>query len=226
MNQPPAEAFGIAEHSTLVRRIIRAYESPVARAYGRVRFTILNVNILAVLCLCLRGRPSVLDIGCGFGLLGCYLAHRFPNLAYTGLDLDAGRIQMAKRAAESLHLRNVRSECRDARELKLEQEFDAIVLVDCLHHLPDATKVELLRVCYQHLVGGGALVLKEVTRRPWPKLLFTWVLDVLVTRGFEMWYWSEDRFLAELSKVGYIPEIYPLTDWLPYPHILYLCRKP
>jgi hypothetical protein len=46
-----------------------------------------------------------------------------------------------------------------------------------------------------------------------------------MTRGFDMWYWDEERFYAALR--GYFNRIdnYPIADLLPYPHIVYLCEN-
>ena len=220
-----AEVFSMAAHKQLVHRILRAYPSFLARAFLRGRFLILNVNILNLLKLVLQDRKRVLDIGCGYGLLGCYLGAQDQGLRYFGCDLDAHRIALAGRAAQALGLGNVRFAVQDVRELRLEDQFDAIILVDCLHHLDDRSKRELLATCRQHLTSDGVLILKEVSRRPWPKMAYTWVLDVLVTRGFEMWYWSETQFARELMSLGFDTKVYPITDWLPYPHVLYRCSK-
>ena len=219
------EVFSMAAHKQLARRILRAYPSFLARAFLRGRFLILNVNILNLLKLVLQDRKRVLDIGCGYGLLGCYLGAQDSELSYFGCDMDAHRIAMANRAAQSLGLKNVHFAVKDVRELQLDEQFDAIILVDCLHHLDDRSKRELLATCRQHLSSDGVLILKEVSRQPWLKMAYTWVLDVLVTRGFEMWYWSESRFTRELANAGYDTKIYPITDWLPYPHVLYRCSK-
>jgi hypothetical protein len=63
-------------HRRLLRRRFAAYDSAIVRAYCVVRFQIINLNMLHVLSLCLRGHRRVLEIGCGFGLFGCYFAAR------------------------------------------------------------------------------------------------------------------------------------------------------
>ena len=97
------------------------------RTYGMVRFQIININILHILALCLRDRRSLLDIGCGFGLFGCYFAMRYPALQYYGCDMNPARINSANRAAAALGLTNVKFLCQDARSLQFDQEFDAIL---------------------------------------------------------------------------------------------------
>jgi len=206
----------------LLRRIIRAYDSVVVRAYCVVRFQIINLNMLHILSLCLRGRKRVLEVGCGFGLFGCYFSARDPHVQWLGLDLNTGRIDMARRAAATLGLSNARFSVADAREaLELETEFDAVVMMDLLHHIPDESKRQLLDTVLSRLAPGGLLIIKDVTRRPSWKLLFTWLLDVAMTRGFEMWYWSPAQFRSAIDP-RFQMEAYPISDWLPYPHIVYV----
>jgi 2-polyprenyl-3-methyl-5-hydroxy-6-metoxy-1,4-benzoquinol methylase len=210
----------------LLRRIIRAYDSVIVRAYCVVRFQIINLNMLHILSLCLRGKRRVLEVGCGFGLFGCYFAARDPRVEWHGLDLNAGRIDMARRAADRLGLPNAHFAVADAREaLELEAEFDAVVMMDLLHHIPDESKRQLLDTVLARLAPGGVLIIKDVTRRPSWKLFFTWILDVAMTRGFEMWYWSPAQFRDAIDS-RFQMEAYPINDWLPYPHIVYVVSTP
>jgi 2-polyprenyl-3-methyl-5-hydroxy-6-metoxy-1,4-benzoquinol methylase len=210
------------DHKRLFNRIVNSYDSLLIRSYCKVRFTIININILHILSLCLRGKQRVLDIGCGFGLFGCYFSALNPNLEYTGYDLNPKRIDMANETARRLGLKNTRFYCQDARTLSIDEKYDAIMMIDLLHHLGDRSKEELLAKSVQHLAPGGRLVIKDVTTRPFFKIAFTWALDVVMTRGFDMWYWDESRFCNTLGDYFHNIEIYPLNDWMPYPHIVYL----
>jgi len=224
MNEPSRD-FGYVEHRSLLRSIIAAYDSPIVRAYSFVRFVIININILHILHLCMKGKKRVLEIGCGFGLFGCYFALRDPEIQYHGIDLDEGRIGMAREAASRLGATNVRFETGDARgALDLEDEYDAILMMDLLHHLPAEGKASVLEAVTSRLSADGRLVIKEITRQPRWKLFFTWLLDVLMTGGFDMWYWDPADVRKALGP-EFDLEIYPIADWLPYPHVVYLLTR-
>ena len=209
----------------LLRRIIRAYDSRIVQAYCVIRFRIININMLHILSLCLRGKSPVLEIGCGFGLFGCYFTARDPRVQWQGLDLNPRRIDMARRAAARLGLPNASFAVADAREaLAIEGRFEAVVMMDLLHHIPDDSKLQLLNAVLTHLAPGGILVIKDVTRRPRWRLAFTWLLDVLMTRGFDMWYWSPSQ-LRDAIDDRYEIEAFPINDLLPYPHIVYVISR-
>jgi SAM-dependent methyltransferase len=209
----------------LLARIIESYDLPIIRAYCKIRFNIVNINILHILALCLRGKRRVLDVGCGFGLFGCYFSALYPEITYRGYDIDSSRIDIARQAASQLGLGNVMFYCQDARQLRFDDQCDAIMIVDLLHHIDNDSKHSLLATCGQHLAHDGRLIIKDVTTRPFLKLAFTWVLDMLMTRGFEMWYWDEKQFQAALGKHFNRVDTFPIADWVPYPHIVYLCEN-
>jgi 2-polyprenyl-3-methyl-5-hydroxy-6-metoxy-1,4-benzoquinol methylase len=214
------------DYKQLLARIIDAYgSSTLIRTYCKIRFAIININILHILALCLRGKRRVLELGCGFGMFGCYFAALYPEIEYRGIDLNPNRIKAARDAAARLGLTNMRFDCVDVRELSLDDQHDAIMIIDLLHHIDDHAKCELLATCSSHLSDNGRLIIKDINTRPFWKLAFTWALDVGMTRGFDMWYWDEERFYAALR--GYFNRIdnYPIADLLPYPHIVYLCEN-
>jgi 2-polyprenyl-3-methyl-5-hydroxy-6-metoxy-1,4-benzoquinol methylase len=212
-------------HKDLLRRIIAAYDSPIVRAYCKVRFTIININILNILSLCLRDRKKILDIGCGFGLFGCYFASLFPEIEYHGYEINLNRIEMAKKTANRLNLENVHFTYGDARELTLSDKYEAIMMIDLLHHLDDSAKEKLLFVCSERLTENGKLVIKDVTTHPFWKIGFTWVLDLIMTKSFDMWYWDEKKVTNEIMKYFYRIDTFPISDLLPYPHIVYLSES-
>jgi hypothetical protein len=75
-------------YKRLLGHIIKAYYFKIVRAYCKVRFTIININILDILALCLRGKHKVLYLGCGFGLFGCYFSMLYPEMSYCGYDVN------------------------------------------------------------------------------------------------------------------------------------------
>src|SRR5262249_58923644 len=114
----------------IIRRIIHAYDDPIVRAYCWVRFWILRQRFLDEIGQYLPESGPVLDIGCGFGLFSLYYAATAPGRFVRGIDLSAGRIAMARRAAARLAIENVSYEEGDARRVNGADEGAASYLLD------------------------------------------------------------------------------------------------
>jgi SAM-dependent methyltransferase len=207
-----------------IRRIIRAYDDPVVRAYCWARFWILRQRFLDEIGQYLPATGAVLDIGCGFGLFSLYYAATAPGRFVRGLDVDARRIGIARRAAARLGLDNVVYEEGDARDFKGDAEVAAAYMLDIVHHVPPATVPPLLRALRRGLPVGGRLLVKDVDTRPAPKRWFTWLLDRAMAPATPVHYWSAEALSAALTDAGFLVWRHLMVDVLPYPHVLYVCE--
>ena len=211
-------------HSEIVRKIIRAYDDPIVRAYCWVRFGILRQRFLDEIGQYLPETGPVLDIGCGFGLFSLYYAATGPRRLVRGLDIDARRIALARRAAARLGLDNVTYEASDARDFKGDGEVAAAYMLDIVHHVPVASVPPLLAALRRALPAGGRLLVKDVDTRPAPKRWFTWLLDRAMAPATPVHYWSADALTAALDRAGFVVRRHLMVDLLPYPHVLYVCE--
>ena len=207
-----------------IRRIIRAYDDPVVRAYCWARFGILRQRFLDEIGQYLPATGAVLDIGCGFGLFSLYYAASAPGRFVRGLDVNARRIGIARRAAARLGLDNVVYEQGDARDFKGDGEVAAAYMLDIVHHVPEAAVAPLLAGLRRSLPPGGRLLVKDVDTRPAPKRWFTWVLDRAMAPRAPVRYWSADELTQALERAGFDVHRHLMVDILPYPHILYICQ--
>jgi len=212
-------------HSATVKRIIRAYDDPIVRAYCWIRFWILRQRFLDEIGQYLPPSGPVLDIGCGFGLFSLYYAATGPARFVRGIDLNARRIAMARRAAARLSIENVAYEEGDARTFKGDSEVAAAYMLDIVHHIAPETVPPLLRRLHACLAPGGVLVLKDVDTRPAPKRWFTWALDKLMAPMTPVRYWSGDELAAALRGAGFEVRRHAMLDFLPYPHVIYIATR-
>ena len=104
---------------------------------------------------------TLLDLGCGFGVLGACLALGSPERQVLGLDVDPRKI--ARGRAWYGHLTNLRLEEADLADAPLP-ESEGAVLYDVLHHLE--APEDLLARDARALTPGGILVVKENDVRP------------------------------------------------------------
>ena len=209
----------------VIRRIVGAYRDPVVRAYCWVRFGILRQRFLDEIGQYLPESGPVLDIGCGFGLFSLYYAATAPGRFVRGIDVNARRITMARRAAARLGIDNVAYEEGDARRFKGDGEFAAAYMLDIVHHIPPETVPPLLRRLHACLPRGGVLLVKDVDTRPAAKRWFTWALDKLMGPTTPVTYWSAEELTGALRAAGFEVRRHAMLDFLPYPHVLYIATR-
>ncbi len=70
---------------------------------------------------------TVMDFGCGVGVLTTFYAKRFPRISFVGVDRSPVSISRAREQAKALGLDNVRFECLDLITDSLGGSFDVIV---------------------------------------------------------------------------------------------------
>ena len=211
--------------SDTLRKIVRAYDDPVVRAYCWARFAIVRQRFLDEIGQYLPASGTVLDIGCGFGLFSLYYAATSAGRLVRGVDVDRKRIGMARRAAARLRLDNVVYEEGDARDFKGDSQVAAAYMLDIVHHIPPDTVPALLRQLHRAVAPGGLLMVKDVDTRPAPKRWFTWALDKLMDPRAPVRYWSSDELAGALGDAGFTVRRHLMVDVLPYPHILYVCTR-
>ena len=104
---------------------------------------------------------SVLDVGCGGGILAEALAAK--NAIVTGLDVSEASLNVAK-----LHLLEsqvtVEYVCSTVEKFaeQHENQFDIITCMEVLEHVPDP--VSVIRACSQLLKPGGSLYFSTLNR--------------------------------------------------------------
>jgi 2-polyprenyl-3-methyl-5-hydroxy-6-metoxy-1,4-benzoquinol methylase len=220
-----SEADSLRGQDDYILRIIRSYDSWVVRAYVYGRFQILRRRFLEEIGQYLPDEGNILDVGCGFGLFSLYYAMSLPRTYIRGFDLNKRRIITASTAAARLGLRNVSYEVRDARYFRERGHFTAIYMLDIIHHLPPGEVDSLLSHLTTTLEPGGILLIKDVDTRPTYKRLFTRALDGLMDIHGSVCYWDADRLQKTIASHGYRTYRHLMVDYLPYPHVLFICQK-
>ncbi len=109
----------------------------------------------------LKGR-SVMDIGCGGGILAEGMAQR--GACVTGIDLSESSIEKARHHAVKANLTTVEYFCKDAESMASENPdaFDAITCLELLEHVPNPQK--LVSDCSKALVPGGFAFFSTINR--------------------------------------------------------------
>jgi cyclopropane fatty-acyl-phospholipid synthase-like methyltransferase len=209
-----------------IARVVEAYDARVIRAYSRARFLILRQRFLDEIGQYLPLSGDVLDLGCGFGLFSLYYAQILPGSSFRGVDVDARRVGIAREAARRLRLSNVEYVVSDARDFRASRQYAGAYMLDIVHHVEPAAVRPLLAELHATLLPGACLLVKDVDTHPAYKRWFTHALDLLVSPGSPPHYWAAETLQAALQEAGFRVSRHSMVDFLPYPHVLYVCRKP
>jgi len=165
---------------------------------------------------------SVLDVGCGGGLL----AERFAALggAVTGVDRSLPTLAAAREHAQSMGF-DIRYQEGDAHALPFDvAQFDVVCCCDVLEHVDDVDRVvsEVARV----LKPGGIFFFDTINRTWRSKLLAIkaaqdWALTRVVPRNVHVWekFVRPQELSASLQRhglsahefVGLSPAMNPIT---------------
>jgi 2-polyprenyl-3-methyl-5-hydroxy-6-metoxy-1,4-benzoquinol methylase len=157
-----------------------------------------------------RAEPrSLLDVGCGEGVLVHRWALAMPDRRLVGIDLEEESIQAgwAERRAANLEYRTM-----PADDLPFATgEFDLATAIEVLEHVPDPerTLAEMARCAERHL-------LVSVPREPlWRALNVArgaYIAQLGNTPG-HLNHWSKRSFARMLSRHGQIVELRSPFPW-------------
>jgi len=111
----------------------------------------------------LRGK-TVLDVGCGGGILAEAMARRAAQV--TGIDLAArplgvARLHALEAGVENLDYREIATESLAAEQ---PARFDVVTCMEMLEHVPDPSSV--VRACATLAKPGGWLFFSTLNRNP------------------------------------------------------------
>jgi 2-polyprenyl-3-methyl-5-hydroxy-6-metoxy-1,4-benzoquinol methylase len=152
---------------------------------------------------------SVLDVGCGEGVLTERWAQRLGSGRVVGLDLDDPKLraQWATRHRENLEFRTTGG---GAFQFATD-EFDLVAAIEALEHIPDPerTIAEMARVARRHLLVS---VPHEPLWRALNVARGAYVRELGNTPG-HVNHWSKRGFVRALGRYGDVIEARSPFPW-------------
>ncbi|MEI7804371.1 MAG: cyclopropane-fatty-acyl-phospholipid synthase family protein [Hyphomicrobiales bacterium] len=132
--------------------------------------------------LLLKTRPRVLDIGCGWGGLGLYLAE-IAEADVTGITLSQEQLAVANsRASEKGLSERARFQLQDYRDL--QGKFDRIVSVGMFEHVGVDYYDAFFRKAASLLEDDGVMVLHSIGRSHGPDVTNPWIAKYVFPGGY------------------------------------------
>ena len=120
-----------------------------------------------------------LDIGCGYGVPGCWLLERFEDLSLYGLDPDPERVRVANRVFGD----RGKAFCAAAPDIpKTPEKPDAAFLLDIIHFLDDSALALTLERLREAMHPEGVLIIRAIVPPEKGKYSRWWKIDALRMR--------------------------------------------
>lgn len=177
-----------------------------ARAEGREREMDQFVQLREKVSSFYRPGMTFLDVGCGMGHALRSLRQMDPEIAYRGVDIDEGKLGLARECFPGVEFRT-----GDVERLEGVAPAEAVLCYMLLLHLENYEKAleSLARVCRRHLLVRTLLAPEEYRIERYRK------------DGIKFWYnmYEEDRFVRSLRSLGFASvsvEDSPLRHEIPY----------
>jgi len=173
------------------------------------------------ICDALRGSSApLLDLGCGLGLLAHALRADGQAMEYRGVDVDAGKIARASRAAERSNLRGVQFDAVDLANT-LPMHRGSVALLDVLQFLTPASQRSTLDAACAMLVPGAKLVIRTGLADGSKRARVTRGVDALSRvlgwmQGERERYPDERALRATFAREGLQAEFMPLYGRTPF----------
>jgi len=125
---------------------------------------------------------TVLDIGCGWGGLGLYLAE-LSGANVTGVTLSSEQHAIAnERAAEKNLSQRARFLLKDYRDV--QQKFDRIVSVGMFEHVGISHYDTFFKKCAELLSNNGIMLLHSIGRSEGPNVTNPWIAKYIFPGGY------------------------------------------
>lgn len=103
---------------------------------------------------------SMVDVGCGGGVMITTLAQAFPNTRCVGYDPSAAAIALATKRATDMGLTNVSFVCAGGEDIPRDSNFDLVSTFDCMHDMafPGRTAAAIRRA----IAEDGTWLIKDI----------------------------------------------------------------
>jgi len=147
---------------------------------------------------------TILDIGCGYGVPGCWCLEYSSDASVFGLDPDGERVRVASLAfaKQGEILKDVAPDLPD-----MPKPPNLILLIDMLHYLDDASVATLFKNCFQIMHNKGILLTRFVIK-PDTTPSWSWKLEDRRAKhsGGQAHYRSAEEMARLLKGAGFLIE--------------------
>ncbi len=211
----PAALAATAPVKSVEQRVLQRYRllEPYPRIFVRSKLALDPMfRDLPLVLASQQPVRTVYDIGCGFGLPGCWFLEQYPGCRIFGIDPDADRVRVAALATGAEGC--IRQGWATDRPFFKEcvDHVDMVLLMDMLHYLDDHS----LTLCLEHArdsLGHGGLLLIRHSQKPKARRSWRWHLEDKRVRlaGHATFYRPPQELAALAQQLGFAVLMSELT---------------
>lgn len=165
---------------------------------------------------------TIIDLGCGDGLVACYLAGHGSQRHVIGIDLDSVKINQAR--AIKPKLKNLKFITQDITRTRLNQASGCLVS-DVLHHLSKIDQLKLLRHISRQLKPGAICLIKEADKSDFIRSRLTRLWDWLLYPHDQINYYASQTLIKLMRQLRFSVKFMPLRRFFPGSVNLFVCTK-
>lgn len=100
-------------------------------------------------------KGGVMELGCGIGRLTIPLALKFPDVAFTGVDISQKMLLFARKEAMIAGAKNITWLKNDGRSIKTKQRYDLIFSVTTFQHINELGVKQYFEAISKCIKKGG-----------------------------------------------------------------------
>lgn len=168
-------------------------------------------------------KGSLLDIGCGEGIISSYLALCSTERKVFGIDWNGKRIISTLNMTRNLkNLNFVKGDASE--ELPKHNNISGIILSDFLHHIDYSSQEHLLKLAYECMNDDATLLLKEIDKGYSLRFFFSFLADHILYFKGRVYFRSRQQWKDVLKRTGYSVEDEPAHKSI-FSTVLYTCTK-
>lgn len=154
---------------------------------------------------------SVLDVGCGHGLLLNLLASLGRIRQGHGFDVAAPAVAVAMQVADRQRLSSfVKFEHRAVEQGIPSLGLEVVTVIDVLHHVPDEHKLAFVDALCDAVPRGGLLIIKDMVDKPRWRAFANRLHDLVMARQWvehvgpdKVEHWAVRRGMSVARKAHF-----------------------
>ena len=208
----------IASNTSLMRQVM------LYKAAGFGFFGALLKHSLYPMAFFKKHLPSygtILDFGCGEGMLTNLLAQTLGGVEFVGIDKDPDRIASAQKTASQ----NATFLCQSIESCSYSQ-VQAVVINDVLHHHTAEKQEKIITKAISCLAPGGVLVLKEVDANDRPDASWTTFWDRKLYPKDALFFRKPEAWHSLLASLGFsLAHTYRVKHFWPASRTIFVYAK-